>query len=153
MYFVKSLLWGQEEADSLTTIKGSFFNNLFFVRFPDHHMIKISFSLQLYCRHTVWGSPCWFSFRARRLAARLVGKVYFRSRHSHLFITEDVGVEVVDCIRCDEGWYQSNGPDNQNDHIVRVWFPARGPVVWKQTFTYQSYSLDMLHKSCVLSYN
>lgn len=61
MYFVNRLLWVQEEADSLTTIKGSFFNNLVFIFFiflghlPEHHMTKISFSLQHYCRRTVWG--------------------------------------------------------------------------------------------------
>lgn len=53
-----------------------------------------------------------------------------------LFIAEDVGVKVVDCICCDESADQSDGPGNQNSHIVGaghgrvpVRVPVWGPVV------------------------
>lgn len=35
-----------------------------------------------------------------------------------LFVAEDVGVKVVDCIRCNEGGTEDDGPDNQNRYKV-----------------------------------
>lgn len=55
-----------------------------------------------------------------------------------LFVAEDVGVKVADCIRSNEGGDEGNGPDNQNTHVagaigrvaivtlgrIPVWCPA-----------------------------
>lgn len=43
-----------------------------------------------------------------------------------LFIAEDVGVKVVDRIRCAEGEDEGDGPDNQNYHVVK----AMKNIVW-----------------------
>lgn len=37
-----------------------------------------------------------------------------------LFVAEDVGVKVADCIRSNEGGDEGNGPDNQNTHVAGV---------------------------------
>lgn len=81
---------------------------------------KVELNLNLY-HNTDWISTC-------------------PSGHHSLFIKEDIGVKVVDCICCDEGEDYADGTGDQNRHVVGVrssrapsnWIPVWGPVVaWK----------------------